>query len=83
VVVTLNITNAGGTDAQNVQLTVGKLNSTPGVYQSPSLGTVAKGTTVSTTLIFDSSMASGLAVLTVSGIYTGGSFSSASKVTVP
>ena len=46
VVVSLNITNAGGTDAPNVQLTIGKIGTTLGTTLPQSLGTVAKGTTV-------------------------------------
>jgi hypothetical protein len=85
VVVTLNISNAGGTAAQNVQLTVGKINTTPGTTLPQSLGTVAAGGTVTATLTFPGSVGTTgtLAALTVSGTYTGGSFSSASRVTLP
>ena len=85
VVVSLNITNAGGTNAQNVQLTVGKIGSTSGTSLPQALGTVAAGTTATTTLTFPGTVGTSgsLAALTVSGTYTGGSFSSASRVTLP
>jgi probable HAF family extracellular repeat protein len=83
VVVTLNISNSGGTDALNVQLSVGKIGTVSGTPLPQSLGTVAKGATVTTTLTFPSSLASGAASLTVGGTYTGGSFSNGSRVTVP
>jgi hypothetical protein len=78
VVATLSVSNSGGTAAQNVQLTIGKIGSTAAVTSLPlSLGTVAGGTTVNATLIFPASVgASGTAsTLTIGGTYTGGSFS--------
>jgi hypothetical protein len=85
VVVSLNISNPGGTDALNVQLTVGKIGNISGTLQPPSLGTVAAGKTVTATLTFPGSIgaSSTAAVLTVSGAYTGGSFSSASRIVLP
>jgi hypothetical protein len=85
VVVSLNISNPGGTDALNVQLTVGKIGSVSGTPLPQSLGTVAAGKTVTATLTFPGTVgASGTAaVLTVSGTYTRGSFSSASRILLP
>jgi hypothetical protein len=85
VVVSLNISNPGGTDALNVQLTVGKIGNVSGTLLPQSLGTVAAGKTVTATLTFPGTVgASGTAgVLTVSGTYTGGSFSSASRILLP
>ena len=85
VVVSLNISNPGGADALNVQLTVGKIGNISGTLQPPSLGTVAAGKTVPATLTFPGTVgaSSTAAVLTVSGTYTGGSFSSASRIVLP
>jgi len=85
VVVSLTLSNPGGVDALNVQLTVGKIGSTPGTPLPQSIGTVAAGRTVGATLTFPGTVgASGAAaVLTVSGTYSGGSFSSASRTQLP
>jgi len=85
VVVSLTLFNPGGVDALSVQLTVGKIGNVSGTPLPQSLGTVAAGKTVTATLTFPGTVgASGTAaVLTVSGTYSGGSFSSASRILLP
>ena len=85
VVASLNISNTGGVDAPNVKLTVGKINTTSGTPLPQSLGTVAAGGAVPATLTFPGSVGApgAAAMLTVSGTYTGGSFSTAVRVTIP
>jgi hypothetical protein len=85
VVVSLTISNAGGADALNLKLTVGKINTTSGTPLPQSLGTVAAGGAVPATLTFPGSVGTSgaAAMLTVSGTYTGGSFSTAVRVTIP
>jgi len=85
VVTTLNISNTGGTDALNVQLTIGKIGATSGTPLPQTLGTVAKGATVTATLTFPASVGASVAAasLTVGGTYAGGSFSTASRITLP
>lgn len=85
VVVILNISNAGGSAAQNIQLKVGKIGATTGTPLPQLLGSAAAGATVTATLTFPGSVgaAGAASTLTVSGTYTGGSFNSASRITLP
>ena len=85
IVVVLNVANAGGTAAANVQLTTAKLNTTAGTPLPQSLGAIAAGSSVSTTVRFPGSVgASGVAaVLTVAGSHNAGTFNSATRVTLP
>lgn len=85
VVVDLWISNTGGTAAQTVQLTGGKIGATPGTPLPQALGTVAAGGTVTATLTFPGSVgpAGTPSTLTIAGAYTGGSFNSAGRITLP
>jgi len=85
VVVTLTIANSGGTAGQNVMLTAVKIGTTAGTPLPQSLGAINAGSSLQTTVIFPSSIGvSGAAsVLTVSGSFTGGTFSSSSRITLP
>ena len=87
IVVSLSISNSGGVAAQNVQLTVGKIQTTSGtpLPQLVGGGTVAAGATVTATLTFPGTVGTPgtAAVLTVSGTYTGGSFNNSGRITLP
>lgn len=89
VVVSLNLSNTGGSDALNVRLTIGKIGPVPGIGtvsgtplpQGPF--TVGKGGTVTTTLTFALGAPGTTTVLTIGGTYTGGSFNSAGRIILP
>jgi hypothetical protein len=85
IVVTVAIANTGGTAAQNVTLAAAKIGSTSATPLPQVLGTVAAGSTVSATLYFPGTAgaAGSTAALSLAGTYTGGSFSSASRVVLP
>jgi hypothetical protein len=86
VVVSVTVTNAGGTLAQNVQLTLGKIGTQATTTALPQpLGDLASGAAASTALRFPASTGNSgaAAVLSVGGTYTGGSFTSASRITLP
>jgi hypothetical protein len=83
--VQLTIANTGGTDAANVVLTSVKVGSDTAVPLPQSLGTIAAGASVQTTVSVPASVgASGAgSSLTLSGTYTGGTFSSSARITLP
>ncbi len=87
--VVVTITNTGSADGTNVQLTVAKIGSTATTTTLPATvgtGTIsALGGSAQTTVSFPGSVgASGAAsTLTLGGTYTGGSFSSTARVTLP
>jgi len=85
VLVSLTLSNLGGTAAQNVQLTIGEIDATAGATVPQSLGIIASTGRTTATLTFPASVgASGAAAaLIVGGAYTGGSFQSASRITLP
>jgi len=89
VVVTLTITNTGGALATNLAVTLATLtDSTKQKFNTSSslplsLGTLSAGGSVSATLVFPSTAASGSGLLQVRGSYGGGSFSGNFRVTVP
>jgi hypothetical protein len=85
VVATLTIANTGGTAAQNVTLSVAKIGTFSGSPLPQSLGTIAPGSSVPTTVTFPSTVgASGApGSLTLSGSYTGGTFGSSARITLP
>ncbi|MGJ5817547.1 hypothetical protein [Paludibaculum fermentans] len=85
VVAVLSVANTGGTAAQNVRLTAGKIGTTAGTPLPQTLGTVAAGAAVTATMTFPGSVgtAGAASTLTISGTYTGGSFTTASRITLP
>jgi uncharacterized repeat protein (TIGR03803 family) len=89
VVVTLTITNTGGATASNLAVTLATLtDSTKQKFNTSSslpmsLGTLSAGGSVSATLVFPSTAASGSGLLQVRGSYGGGSFGGSFRVTVP
>jgi hypothetical protein len=85
VVATISIANTGGTDAQNVVLTVAKIGTTSGTPLPQSLGTIPAGGSVQTTVTFPGSVGAPGAgsSLTLSGTYTGGTFGSTVRITLP
>jgi hypothetical protein len=85
VVATLTIANTGGTAAQNATLSVAKIGTFSGSPLPQSLGTVAPGGSVQTTITFPGTVgAPGVpGSLTLSGSYTGGTFGSSARITLP
>jgi hypothetical protein len=85
ITVQLSITNAGSVGAASVQLSVARINATSGTPLPQSLGTVTSGSTVTATVRFPASVGTtgSSAVLTIAGTYTGGSFNTASRITLP
>jgi hypothetical protein len=85
VVATLTLSNTGSGTASNVQLSSAALNSTPTSTPFTNLGSIAPGGSLVTTVRFPGvGFAPGsAAVLRVAGSYTGGTFSSSSRVTIP
>jgi hypothetical protein len=84
-VITVEIANTGGLPAENTVLTIGKLNATTGAILPQSLGTIDPGEKATAILRFPATVGppGAIAVLTIGGTYTGSSFSSASRITLP
>jgi hypothetical protein len=85
VVATLTLTNTGTAAASNVQLTSALLNGTPATTGFTNLGSIAAGASRVTTVRFPGGAFTpgGAAVLRVESSFTGGSFSSSSRLTIP
>ncbi len=85
VVATLTIANNGGSSAQNVVLTTAQIGATSGTPLPQSLGTIPARAAVMATVTFPGSVGiSGAAsTLSLAGTYTGGTFSSGARVTLP
>jgi hypothetical protein len=85
VVVQLTIANTGGTAAANVSLTSVKVGADAGAPLPQNIGTIAPGVSAQATVTVPGSVgASGVASsLTLSGTYTGGTFSSSARITLP
>jgi hypothetical protein len=85
VVATLTLANTGGTDAQSVTLTSAKIGTVSGTPLPQSLGTIAAGASLQTTITFPGSVGAPGAgsSLSLSGSYTGGTFSGSSRITLP
>jgi hypothetical protein len=85
VVVQLTFANTGQTAAANVMLNSVKVGSDVAIPLPQSLGTIAPGGTAQATVSVPASVgASGAASsLTVSGTYTGATFSSSARITLP
>jgi hypothetical protein len=85
VVVQLNIANSAGGMAQNVQLTIARVNTTSGTPLPQALGGVAVTGSTNATVRFPGSVGGPgvAAVLTIGGTYSGGSFNTATRITLP
>jgi len=85
VVVQLTIANTGGTAAANVVLASVKVGADSATPLPQSIGTIGAGGSAQATVTVPASVgASGAASsLTVSGTYTGGTFSSSARTTLP
>ncbi|MCU0246020.1 MAG: SBBP repeat-containing protein [Bryobacter sp.] len=83
--VNVAITNTGGTAALNVQLTTGRINTTNGAPLPQAVGMISPGATVTKQIAFPGSVgnAGAAAVLTLGGTHSIGSFSNATRVTLP
>jgi predicted extracellular nuclease len=81
---TITVKNTGNGTAPNVQLTAAALSSSTGSPIPQSLGDLAGGASITTVVTFSSTAASGGAgALRYSGTYTGGSFTSSSRLVLP
>ncbi len=79
----IQIQNIGTLPADNAMLTSATLGSNPRLTTLPlSLGSIAAFSSVNTTVDFSNSTP-GASVLSLGGTYTGGTFSSSSRVTIP
>lgn len=87
IVLVATITNSGGAAASNVRLTVAKIGSTVTKTTLPqSLGTIAAGGAFTqVTVRFNGSVGlpGAATTVTLSGTYTGGSFATTARVTLP
>jgi hypothetical protein len=86
IIVVVTIANTGGISAANVQLTTAKIGATSTTTALPqALGTIAGGEIAQVTLTFPGSagLSGAASTITLSGTYTGSSFSSTARVTLP
>jgi hypothetical protein len=85
VIATLTIANTGGTAAQNVMLSVAKIGTISGAPLPQSLGTLAAGASLQTIVTFPSTVGTPGAPgsLTISGSYTGATFGTSARITLP
>jgi hypothetical protein len=85
VVATITIANNGGTTAQNVTLTAAKIGTTSGTPVPQTLGNIAAGASVQAVVNFPGSVgaAGAASSITISGTYTGGTFGSSGRITLP
>lgn len=78
------VQNVGAVAANNTQLTNARLGVTPGTPLPQNLGNIAPGATTSPMDVFFTNASPGSSAnLTLEGTYTGGSFSSTKRVTIP
>lgn len=83
VVANITLQNIGAVTANNVTLTNAKLGAANGTPLPQSLGSLAPGATVSTTVSFTNSTPGASSTLVIGGTYTGGSFGTTKRVTIP
>jgi hypothetical protein len=83
VVANISVQNIGAVTANNVMLTTAKLGATNGTPLPQSAGNLAPGATFNTTVNFTNSTPGAVANLVVGGTYTGGSYSTTKRVTIP
>jgi len=77
------VTNIGTLPADNTMLTTAKLGSTNGTPLPQSLGNIAPGGSASGVVNFNNMTPGAASTLILAGTYTGGSFSSTRRVTIP
>ena len=80
---TVRVENTGTSTASAVSLTTATLGATNGTPLPQSLGSIAPGASVSTTVNFANSTPGASSTLKLEGTYTGGTFSSTKRVTIP
>jgi hypothetical protein len=85
VVAQLTIANTGGTAAANVVLNSVKVGSDSAALLPQTIGTIAAGASAQATVTVPGSVGTSGAAssLTLSGTYTGGTFSSSARITLP
>jgi hypothetical protein len=85
VTVQITVANTGGAAASNVVLTNAKVGADPGTPLPQNLGTIPAGGTAQTTVTVPASVgAPGAASsLAIGGTFTGGTFSSSTRITLP
>jgi hypothetical protein len=85
VIAVLTLANNGGSDAENVTITAAKIGITSGAPLPLTAGTIAAGGTAQVTVTFPGSVGGVKArsSLSVSGSYTGGSFSAGARIVLP
>jgi len=85
IVVQLTVANKGGTAAANVTLASVKVGTTLATPLPQNLGAIAPGASVQASVAVPGSVgaAGAASSLAVSGTYTGGSFNSAARITLP
>jgi subtilisin-like proprotein convertase family protein len=79
----ITIRNIGTTTATNVMLNTARLGSTNGTPLPQSLGSLAPGASVTTAVNFNNSTPGSASILALGGTFTGGTFSSTRRVTIP
>ena len=84
-VVTVTLTNTGGSPAANVVLSSVKIGTASGTPAPQTIGTIAGGASATATVLVPGTAgASGSSgTIVISGTYTGGTFSSSARVTLP
>jgi hypothetical protein len=83
VVANITLQNIGAVTANNVNLTNAKLGATTGTPLPQSVGTLAPGATSNKTVSFTNSTPGANSTLVIGGNYTGGSFGTTKRVTIP
>jgi hypothetical protein len=86
VVETVVVANNGSTAAQDVAITSAKIGGVAGVISPKAVASIAPQSTATFTAIFPASSLGGpgtLSVMTLSGTYSGGTFSNAGRIVLP
>ncbi|HXQ73950.1 MAG TPA: S8 family serine peptidase [Pyrinomonadaceae bacterium] len=83
VVANITLQNIGAVAANNVNLSTAKLGATNGTPLPQAAGNLAPGATVNKTVSFTNSTPGATSNLVIGGTYTGGSFSTTKRVTIP
>lgn len=79
----VTVQNIGSETANNVTVTTAKLGPTVGAPLPQSLGNIAPGASVNAVVSFANSTPGAGSVLNVGGTYTGGTFSTSKRLTIP
>ncbi len=79
----ITVQNIGSLAANNVTLTTARLGATNGTPLPQGLGNLAPGDSANVMMNFNNSTPGVSSMLTVGGTYSGGSFSSSKRVTIP